>query len=169
MPISENNFEKLFKQHFKALCYVAFKVVKDWQIAEDIVQDFFEKFWTTNKNSTDINFFFAYASRSVYNASLNFIKQKANQTVQLESETEIETPTIEEFDDDKFAQINKLLNSIENLPTKRKKFFILFYFEGLKANEIAQQENLSVETVKTHIKLAYRSIRKLFFSFIVLF
>ncbi|POY37911.1 hypothetical protein C3K47_05125 [Solitalea longa] len=47
-----------------------------------------------------------------------------------------------------------MLAAIDKLPEKRRKIFLMSNIEGLKYAEIADQLNVSVNTVKTQIKLA---------------
>ena len=49
---------------------------------------------------------------------------------------------------------------IDNLPTQRKKVFLLSTLDGMANKEIAEQLNLSVRTVEVHKSLALKTLKK---------
>ena len=57
--------EELFKDNYPLLCLVSFSIVKDKDIAKDIVQDFFVSFWNKRESITINISFEAYAKKSV--------------------------------------------------------------------------------------------------------
>lgn len=159
-----NQFEKLFNDYYKGLCFFAYRIVNNWQVAEDICQDFFIKCWQNKKTIDVVANFKSYSITSVKNACYNYIKH-----VKLADARDLEYTLMHKenagnnldneqtFDDER---ILKLISVIDKLPPQRKKIFILFHFQNLKSSEVAELENLSVETVKTQIKLAYRFLRE---------
>ena len=48
---------------------------------------------------------------------------------------------------------------MDNLPPKCKEIFILGCVEGLSYKDVAEQLGVSVNTVKTQVKVAYNKIR----------
>lgn len=54
----------------------------------------------------------------------------------------------------------KLLDAIDRLPEKCRQIFMISCVDGLKYREIASQMNISENTVKTQIKLAYKKLRE---------
>jgi RNA polymerase sigma-70 factor (ECF subfamily) len=153
-------FEVLFHRYYGFLCGYAEKFTQDRAIAEEIVQDFFVGFWEKRealKIDTSVkNYFF----RSVKNRCLNYLqhqKTKAKYAQKVLSETEIR-----DSDDDVFVEIDlaqKIEESINSLPEKRKEIFRLSRQEGLKYTEIAKKLNISIKTVETHMSLAIKSLR----------
>ena len=67
----------------------------------------------------------------------------------------------EESDEDNgFDEFYDRLQSImETLPPKCKEIFILGCVESMSYKEIAQQLDISVNTVKTQVKTAYKKIK----------
>jgi len=53
-----------------------------------------------------------------------------------------------------------LKEGIQNLTPKQREVYQLCYGEGLKYEEVAQKLEISMLTVKTHMQLALRSLRK---------
>jgi RNA polymerase sigma factor (sigma-70 family) len=58
------------------------------------------------------------------------------------------------------ARDKVLWDIIGQMPEKRRHVFLLSNKEGLKYAEIAEQLDISVNTVKTHIKLSYEFLRR---------
>ncbi|NCU33661.1 MAG: hypothetical protein EOM23_12185 [Candidatus Moranbacteria bacterium] len=73
-------FESLFKESYQELCNYSYGFVKDNDVAEEIVQDFFFNFWKNRKTKNINTSLKSYMHTAVKNMSLNFIeKQKVRQ------------------------------------------------------------------------------------------
>lgn len=155
-------FESLFNTHYKGLCFIAFKIVKSWPAAEDIVQDFFIKCWQNRESINIQTSFSAYAARSIHNRSINELQKEG---VRQKHESRMTSEFAEQDDYDPILQQNderyiNLFKAIEKLPAQRKKVFLMVHYEKLKYREVAEKLNISPNTVKTHIKMAYSSLRE---------
>ena len=60
-----------------------------------------------------------------------------------------------------------LNNAVNQLPPQQRLVYSLSRDEGLKYNEIAEQLNLSKNTVKAHLKKAVSSLRIVFTNYLV--
>lgn len=155
------SFEELFRLHYSALCRIAFNMLEDEDAAKDIVQDFFLYCWKKKDEISIHSGFAQYASRAVKNASLNYLKRAGRITFESPMElaasaAQIPDETYETNDSRNAA----LWAAIARLPHQRRTVFLLSNRDGLKYTEIAAQMDISVNTVKTHIKLAYQFLRK---------
>src|SRR5690606_6394991 len=74
--IMTNKVEELFKDNYALLCLVSFCIVKDRDVAKDIVQDFFVSIWNKRDTLTITTSFEAYARRSVKNLSLLYLEKE---------------------------------------------------------------------------------------------
>jgi RNA polymerase sigma-70 factor (ECF subfamily) len=52
------------------------------------------------------------------------------------------------------------LLAVQRLPEQRRKIFLLSNGDGYKYSEIAEQLNISLNTVKTQLKKAYETLRQ---------
>ncbi|AEM71755.1 RNA polymerase, sigma-24 subunit, ECF subfamily [Allomuricauda ruestringensis DSM 13258] len=147
--------EELFKNNYPLLCLVSFSIVKDKDIAKDIVQDFFVSFWNKRESIIIQISFEAYAKKSVKNLSLQYLEKKKREQKLLDT---FETDTgVPETKSDK--QNNKLNELINKLPKKRKEIFVSVVVDGKSYTEIAEANGISVNTVKTQMKRAYAFLR----------
>ncbi|QLC67143.1 sigma-70 family RNA polymerase sigma factor [Flavobacterium sp. LPB0248] len=153
-------FEALYKDHFIFFSLVSFNIVKDKDVAKDIVQDFFTYLWEKEESLNFTISFKAYGTKAIKNLSLQYLEK--NKTVSLQN-TKIATPKSEEptafenIEEDKKPKIQTL---IDKIPQSRREIFISHVVEGLSYQEIAEDNNISVNTVKTQMKRAYASLRE---------
>lgn len=158
-----SRIEALFKEHYSFLCTVAYKVVEDEEVAKDIVQNFFlyclDKIGTIAVHAS----FKSYAFRAVRNASLSYRKKsrKIDYNDELLLQTAAHLVSQPEQDSLEYEARDRVLwDIIGQMPEKRRHVFLLSNKEGLKYTEIAEQLDISVNTVKTHIKLSYEFLRR---------
>ena len=58
-------------------------------------------------------------------------------------------------------RLKNIENSIQYLPVRQREVLKMKVWEGLKYQEISERLDVSINTIKTHIKLAYKNLRKL--------
>lgn len=156
---NDKEFENLFRNNYINLCNYAAKFINDTQIAEDIVQDFFINIWEKKHLHITIDNFWPYACRAVKNSCINYFKRnslKENYFNTLAQEWEEEVTAKEEEN----PHSRKILDAVNKLPPKSKEVFLSKYASDLNYKEISEIFDISVNTVKYHIKEAYKLIRK---------
>ena len=152
-------FKQVFDSYFNALCAFCNKYLNNQSETEDTVQEVFVSFWEHKKDFDHINAIKAFLYTSVRNKCLNqlkrrLVRQKHESALiyELESEQFFINHVIEE---DTF---NRLYSEIKSLPDSSQKIMLLS-LKGLKNREIAQQLDISENTVKTQKKIAYAKLR----------
>lgn len=131
------------------------------QVAEDIVQEVFLKIWKKRKDLRLVSHFDKYLLRMVYNEILNLIQRKTkesqilNEISSYQQNINYEDVANTEYESKYLA----LKNAIEDLPTRQKLVFILSKEKGLKQEEIANELNISLKTVKSHMTQALNTLR----------
>ena len=143
-------FDYLFRTRYKKLCRFAATFVVQFDVAEDIVQEVFEKIW---KRTTDSYLFVA-----VRNACFTFLKNK-QERVDLE-DVKQNLKISEEVVEFETPELNHLWGEIENLPLQCKVVFKLVVLEDMKYKDVADSLGISVNTVKTQMKIAYKTLRE---------
>lgn len=159
-----STIEELFNEHYSFLCAAAFNVVEDEEIAKDIVQNFFmyclDKMSVLSVHTN----FKSYAFRSVRNASLSYIKRARkvdyNDELMLKAAAHLVSQQEQDTQERETMRDRALWDIIGQMPEKRRHIFLLSNKDGLKYTEIAAQLDISVNTVKTHIKLSYEFLRR---------
>lgn len=158
---NEKAFEKLFHSYYGHLCLFASRIIQNDNAAEEIVQDFFVNLWEKRKQLSIKTSVKNYLFKSIKNLCLNFIQH--NKTKLRYAQTILSETTHNITDDDSFTEINlseKIEESINLLPTKRREIFRLSREKGLKYREIAEKLNISIKTVEAQMGLAIKTLRE---------
>ncbi|MEM7106426.1 MAG: RNA polymerase sigma-70 factor [Bacteroidota bacterium] len=156
---SEKAINYLFTRDYSYLCQTAYRILKETNQAEDIVQDVFYEFWKKRdvlQIKTSIK---AYLKRAVINKTLNFIR---DQKIRLDDEAPLQfLDSKENIQQNLEADEMKILidKALEGLPPKCKAVFALSRFEQMSYQEIATQLNISTKTVENHISKALKRLR----------
>ncbi len=164
---NEQDFKLLFDQHYAKLCSTAFSIIRNYEEAEDLVQNFFLKVWN-NRTQIHIEYSFAtYSHKAVYLMALNHNRQQARalRMVELESINSVIDPATEsisttEEEKEYLDILDEVERAISALPDKCQQIFRMAHHEKMKHMAIADQLGISVNTVKVQMSRAYREIRK---------
>ena len=155
---SESEFNELFNRYYDELCRIVLPVVKDRDVAEDVVQDVFVKMWV-RRNEIEINTTFkAYLYKAVvYRALDHFRKQKtANRVV---NELKVIYPQSHNNVGNNIEE-KELLQAInlgmDKMSDNMRMIFQLSRFSGLKNREIAEQMDISIKTVESNMGKALK-------------
>ena len=158
----EQAFLALFHAHKNKLFQYSMRYVRCRAVAEDIVQDTFLKIWEHRSGLSSECSFGAYLFRIARNQIFNQFKKAAHHAAyekfsadesleNLNHQTEWEV-----FSADYEEHLQK---AVEQLPSQRQRIFKLSRTEGLSHEQIAQELNLSKNTVKVQINKALKTIR----------
>lgn len=145
--------------HFK-LCVYAVQLTDSFDMAEDIVQDFFVYFWE-KKYYLNINQNLRYyLYLSVRNAAINALQK--NKMLSMEELSGIDMSIPEEpTDEEEQEERNKiLLEKLEKLPPQELQAVKAVIMENKKYKEAAEELHISVNTLKTHLARALKQLRK---------
>ncbi|MDL2256055.1 RNA polymerase sigma-70 factor [Parabacteroides sp. OttesenSCG-928-G06] len=154
----ERAFRKLFYMHSGKLFIWAYKMIRNESAAEDIVQDFFLSYWEKREILTFNPSFLAYAYRSVYNMSLNYLRNNERFVYGYEIVIDLIDADVEEED---VQELLHLLNkAIDELPERCKRIFVMATLEKKKYAEVADLLGVSVNTVKVQVSRAYRILKE---------
>lgn len=160
---SEKVLELYFDQYYTLLCSVAYQYVRDEQISESIASDVFFTLWKKREEILPIASLKAYLLRSVRNRAIDYLRSVKN-TLHIDIQSSENTSFIRDEDVfEKYIQNeleNKINEEINKLPLECKTVFCLSRNEGKSYSEISQELNISVNTVKYHIKNALSILRK---------
>ncbi|MBN2275495.1 MAG: RNA polymerase sigma-70 factor [Bacteroidales bacterium] len=154
-------FEKLFREHFTALCYFARKYLGDLDSSKEIVHSVFIKIWENRSQFDWDKPAKSYLFTSVYNRSMNFIRDNRKFVAHDPSELREEfTDTAAFADNMEVAELEgKIKSALQRLPEKCREVFELSRFEGKKYAEIAVQLNISLKTVESQMSKALKILK----------
>ena len=154
---SQEKFLKGLNHYFYGtLCNYTTKIVVDETVAEDIVQECFISIWNSSLHFQEMKALSVYLYRSVHNNALKYLRDKNvdNQRLQRWSKEQDDVEDVDFYQAVEEELIRKLHMVIDQLPEQRKNILLLS-IDGLTVQEIADQLNISINTVKTQKKRAY--------------
>ncbi|MDR3008100.1 MAG: RNA polymerase sigma-70 factor [Sphingobacterium sp.] len=158
----ELSFFILYERYSHALFSTVFRMVKDKQVSEEIVQDVFLKVWqkrsTIDPNRSFKSWIFTIAKNDVISWYRKLAKEAAlqenlyqhfEQLYVLEKEGDIQ--------EKQAALLDRALNSLSE---RRKEIFVLCKIEQKSYEEVAQKLNISVSTVSNAMVKSNQHIRQ---------
>ena len=158
-------FGQLFRMWYVRLCLYAESIVRDRDMAEDLVQNLFCMLWEKREEIDIRESMKAYLYRSVYHAALNSLKHEKVKLAFWEfiqkqgskDENNIEYFIDKENQEIVFKEINR---AIDGLPFQCRQIFLLSRFSGKKSQEIAVELGISVRTVEAQLYRAMKRLRE---------
>ncbi|WP_372775558.1 RNA polymerase sigma factor [Mangrovibacterium sp.] len=147
--------QELHNRYFHAMCLFASKSITDHQNVENLVSDCFIKLWE-NRSKIEIKTSVkSYLYRMLRNGIIDFFRRKAEIA---EFREELPDLAIEEGFDEQQHYV-KIHRAIAKLPAKKREVLELAVFKSLTYQEIADELNISKNTVKNQICSAYKFLK----------
>ncbi len=169
-------FGILIKKYEKLVFNTSFKLVQNFNDAEDICQEVFLKVYHSIHQLRSENDLSGWLFRITYNKSLSFLRKK--NPAKANSINNIDKNFLNESMNSSFIDKNtpahtleqkeaaeELFKAIENLPEMQKKAFLLHKFEDHSYKEICEILNLTQASVESLIYRAKANLRKSLLNF----
>jgi RNA polymerase sigma-70 factor (ECF subfamily) len=164
----EKAFNKLWHQHKAKIFSVILNIVKERNLAEDLLQDTFVKIVRNLQqgNYNEEGKFLPWACRIAHNLAIDhFRKNKKATWVELEDKKEISNHL--DFAEESVEKVKireelneKLGKLIENLPKSQKEVLKMRHFADMSFQEIAEKTNVSINTALGRMRYALINLRK---------
>ena len=145
-------FRKIYTLYHDSLYGMAYRYLRNSQLADDAVQDIFVKLWTERKNLDVDKSLHGFLFSSIKNHVLNMIRSNArrierNYEYYCSNGIDNSDPEIILID----SNYNDFLNKgIESLPPLKKEIFLLRN-KGTSYKDIAEMTGCSINTVKSYL------------------
>ncbi|MBK0404460.1 sigma-70 family RNA polymerase sigma factor [Adhaeribacter sp. BT258] len=165
---NEKAFEILVNRHKNRVFTSIMLIVKDEDVAEDLLQDSFIKAIHTMKGGryNEEGKFSSWISRIAHNLAIDhFRKEKRNPTIQLEDNIKAFNSLSYAEDSAEALQIReetfaRLKAMIELLPENQKEVLIMRHYADMSFQEIADATGVSINTALGRMRYALINLRK---------
>jgi len=153
-------YKSVFNTLYPSLCLFSNKYIEDLDISKDIVQEVFIKIWEDKiefKNNTKIK---SYLYTSVKNRSLDYLKSRRYKLEESLTEDIPQSETDPFFLREVMISETSMLidKAVNSLPYKCAQI-IKLSIKGLTNTEISEELGISVNTIKTQKKIAYKRLK----------
>ena len=167
-------FEELYRQYYVFLCLIAEHIVKNHSDAEEIVSDVFVKLWTIRERTDIAVSIKAYLIKAVQNTSLNYLEKLKFENRLTDSLSKSDYELLAWDSDYPLGQLYRkeileiLDQGINTLPDGCRQIFLLSRNKGMKYCDIAGKLGISVNTVKTQMKIALSRLRDILHDYLII-
>ncbi|WP_421920946.1 RNA polymerase sigma-70 factor [Marinifilum sp.] len=157
---NQSAFRHLYDKYYEALLLFGQKYILNNEAVEDIVQDSFIIVWEKRTSFFQEASIKSFLYKAVRNSCLNYLdhqkvmrKHETQSKVDVLSEEYFLNNVIEE-------EVNRIIaETVERLPESAR-FIYLLSLKGLKNAEIAEDLNISINTVKTQKQRANKYLKE---------
>lgn len=147
-------FEILFRKLYLPLGMYALRIVDDADVAEDLEQDAFMKAWLYIENGGEIENFTSFMYRTVRNVCISYLRNRPEMLGE-----ELISEVADEEIDTSFRDA-RIWKAIDELPEKCREIFLMSKRDGLSNEEIAEELDISIKTVKNQMTKAFSRLRE---------
>lgn len=157
---NQDSFKDLYDKYFDALYLFGHKYIPAQDIVEDIIQESFIKIWEKRASFYHEAALRAFLYKSVRNSCLNQIEhQKVRKSYEGQVGKDVSN-------DDYFLynmieeEVNRIISETVNKLPESARLIYLLSLKGLKNAEIAEDLEISINTVKTQKQRANRFLKE---------
>ncbi|MDR2037199.1 MAG: RNA polymerase sigma-70 factor [Bacteroidales bacterium] len=162
------DFNQQFESYYEWSCAVATVFVHDIVVAEDIAAESFIALW--NKRDTIHTSLRPYLLKIIRNKALNHIRhlkaqQQLKENIQekmLDYQEELILQMDHPFSYVDRKEVKQIIeDAIEKLPAKCRQIFLMNHMEEKSYKEISEKLDITENTIKTQMRIAYGKLREL--------
>ena len=164
----------LFARYYDNLLLYCYHILDDLETAEDIVQDCFVNLWNRKSLHSFSGDLDRFIFKMVKNQAFLFLREyKKRYNIQVSFSQESEISHYDTLDESS-KEIELLYQTIDKLPEKCRKVFLMACLNDKTYQEVADELGTSINTVKTQMKTALKFLREnlqeeLFFTLLLFF
>lgn len=163
-------FEELYNRYWKLLFHLAWGKVGDKEDSSDIVQELYTELWDKREHLSNVINVKSYLISILYNKIFLYFRRKGFREKHIKNFEQyleqagidgVEIPGALESLERQYGKMQEIIEISISLMPERMRRVLLMKLRGDKTiDEIATQLNISSGTVKSHLQVAMRHLRK---------
>jgi len=150
-------FERIIDEHQQQLFSFAFFRVGSYEVAQDIVQEVFIKFYENSRHLSAANNVKAYLIKTVSNACTDYVRK--NGKIKFVAIEHLENELTDEEEKQCYSEFLRIEDILSDLPAEQAEILRLKFVDSLNFVEIAKLLDINVNTVKSRYKYAIEKLR----------
>lgn len=158
--MSADEFKNIFMPIHQKMYRVAFRMLEDKQLAQDIVQESLVKLWDKRQMLDTVDNCEAYAITIVKNTSYDHIRKPKRVTEIYDTNFIDEKSVIADIEVK--DELIKIKNIIDELPEPQRKIMILKHWEEYTDKEISETTGVSEGNIRVILSRTRRMIKEHF-------
>ena len=165
--MTRDEFNNIIHKHNRKLFAIAFRILRNRQEAEDVVQDVFLKMWMMGKKLDEYNDLCALGVTMTKNSCLDMLRKWKH----INSDPDIMISANADPSPSPFEQIvsaedeNILAGIIEELPPLYRDLVQLREINGLSYEEISAMNDVNINTLRVTLSRARQMIREKYLKY----
>ncbi len=160
--LKDKHIEQVMSAYGEYLIRLIYLYVKDWSIAEDILQEVFFTYYQKANQFEHRSSLRTYLSKMAINRSHDYLRSRKNKRI-IFTETVgnllSNSKSIEESYELE-SDIFNLTRHVLDLPIKYREAILLYYYHEFTTNEISKLLNCPESTIKTRLHRAKSLLRR---------
>lgn len=152
----KEKFCESIKKHEKAMYRVAYCVVKNDADCAEVISESIYRAYNNLSSLKNYTVFKSWILKIVHNTAVEYVRKNAKY-VGVDELNDIQEPSKSEDLETKIA----LRQAVESLNQPYRTVVVLFYYENLSTNEIAQITESSIVTVRKQLQRARTMLKEL--------
>lgn len=164
---NEKAISLIYEHYGDTLYGVAYKVVKNEQLAQDVLQESFVKIWKKGDSydSTKAKLF-TWLFRITRNTAIDKLRSLSTKT---DKEIQIDVSNVYNLGVDKIKpEFMDVREHLEKIEPKYQIVLDALFFQGMTQQEASDELDIPLGTIKSRLKIGLRELRKIYGNGVVL-
>ena len=153
------SYSELYQKYAKAMYNTSLRIVNHTADAEDVLQESFCDAFAAIDSFGYKSTFGAWLKRIVINKSINALRKRKMDIIDIEKTTALHMPEEDSYDEDALKfKVEEIKKAVKELPNGYRTVLSLHLFEGYDQEEIAEILQISHATVRTQYMRAKQKL-----------
>ncbi len=153
------SYGELYHKYSKAMYNTSLRIVNNSADAEDVIQESFIDAFAAIESFAYKSTFGAWMKRIVINKSINSLRKKKVQIIDIDKTTAVHLIEEENYDEEDLKfRVEEIRKAVKELPNGYRTVISLHLFEGYDHEEIADILQISHATVRTQYMRAKQKL-----------
>jgi len=153
------SYGELYQKYSKAMYNTSLRIVNHTADAEDVLQESFVDAFAAIDSFGYKSTFGAWLKRIVINKSINALRKRKMDIIDIDKTNVVHLPEEGEYDEDELKfKVEEIKKAVKELPNGYRTVLTLHLFEGYDQEEIAEILQISHATVRTQYMRAKQKL-----------